>query len=607
MHQLSVSGPLPEGITVRRRPVLLVLSLVGLLAVVTPTARAVAPSQQYGDVTFPKDEHAHLDGLDYWWGAAEVVTTGGNQYTVSVAYTSFAGYIATGQQITPHQGPYRGQMLLTEQGPAEWGHPDATPGHFLGTATAYVPGVSELVRLQTIDATTGAAVDSFERTSLDEARYRFRIDQLQAKVHPDGARIEMHTDLDILMRDGAPLLAGGRGTWIYGTNDYFGGYPTRSFQYSQAAQTITGSIAIQQPDGSMLTEDVDPSQSSMEIVHEYDATPEDIPVGLALATMSQLHHRFVQEYQGGIPWELMYFDLGNGAQLQLLVQAYHETENGTVGNAGGVFHVPTYRVMGTVRLPDGQSVVMDDRLFVEHLEYREIVGRVPTTFVAVTGQWTQAWRLRVGFPGGTGTAGDGTTVDVPPFDLGIVPFVDKSDTFVDANGDGLNQRLALRIAGLWDRCPVDGAGWSEQIVNWTGYTDDDPWYTGGDVPDVPASCVPDAEVGARNGNGKPLTPKGETPPLPDPTTPSEGCSAGMGQPAATCTYTATHEGGIGGYASEPGGWTVTIERVGRDPIVVHGFIGMTTYGCGIIQPGDVVHAEAGDGSWVSPGNPITCN
>lgn len=602
-----------EGTTVRRRPVLLVLPVLALLALVVPTARAagipgVAPSQKYGDVTFPADEHAHIDGLDYWWGAAEVVTTAGNQYTVSLAYTSFAGYIATGQQITPHQGPYAGKMLMTAQGPAEWGHPDATPTRYLGTASVYVPGVSELARLATIDtADNGKVVDSFERTTLDAQRYRFRIDHDDAEVHPSGERISMDADLDILMRDGAPLLAGGRGTWIYGTNDYFG-YPSRSFQYSQAAQTITGSIAIEQPDGSVVSEEVDATRSSMVLVHEYDASPEDIPAGLALATATQLNPRFVQEYQGGIPWELMYFDIGNGAQLQLLVQTYHDTENGTVGNAGGAFRVPTYRVMGTVRLPTGQSAAMDDRLLVEHLEYREIVGRVPTTFVAITGQWTQAWRLRVGFPGGTATAGDGSTVTIPPFDLGIVPFAEKSNTFVDANGDGLNQRVALRIAGMWDRCPVDGAGWSELIVNWTGHTDQDPWFTGGDLPEVPAGCTENAVVGTQNGNGLPLTPSPKAPPLPDPTTAPEGCSAGtsMGQPPS-CTFTATHEGAIGGYASEPGGWTVTITRAGRDPIVVRGFTGFTTYGCGIIQPGDVVHAEARDGSYVSTGNPLTCN
>ena len=598
---------------VRRRRILPGVAVLGLLAFVGPLARgdgllrSGASAQQFGDLTFPLDEHAHIDGLDYWWGAAEVVTTGGNQYTVSLAYTSFFGAVVAGHQVTPHQGPYAGQMLLTEEGPAEWGHPAAEPGRFVSTATAYLPAVSELVRLQTVDTSAGgASVDSFERTSLEAFRYRFRIDQGAAEVHPSGSRVQLHVDLDIQMRDGAPLLAGGRGTWIYGTADYFGGYPSRSFQYSQAAQALNGTLAIGQPDGSVLAEQVDPSRSSMVLVHEYDATPEDIPAGLALTTATQLHHRFVQEYQGGIPWELMYFDIGNGAQLQLLVQAYHDTENGTVGNAGGVFGVPTYRVMGTVRLPSGQSVAVDDRLFVEHLEYREIVGRVPTTFVAITGQWTQAWRLRVGFPGGAAVAGDGTTVEIPPFDLGVVPFADKTNTFVDANGDGLNQRVALRIFGTWDRCPVDGAGWSELIVNWTGHTDQDPWYTGGDVPDVPGTCTPDAGVGARDGNGLPLTPPGDRPPLPDPTTPPEGCSAGTGQ-APACTFTATHEGAVGGYAAEPGGWTVTIGRAGRDPIVVHGFTGVTTYACGTIQPGDVVHAEAGEGSYVSAGNPLTCN
>jgi hypothetical protein len=30
---------------------------------------------RYGFVTFPEDEHQHLDGWDYWWGAADLVTT----------------------------------------------------------------------------------------------------------------------------------------------------------------------------------------------------------------------------------------------------------------------------------------------------------------------------------------------------------------------------------------------------------------------------------------------------------------------------------------------------------------------------------------------------
>jgi hypothetical protein len=301
----------------------------------------------------------------------------------------------------------------------------------------------------------------------------------------------------------------------------------------------------------------------------------------------------------------MYFDIGNGAQLQLLVQTYFDTEDGTIGNAGGLFSVPTYRVMGTIRLPNGKSAVMDDRLFVEHLEYREIIGRVPTTFVYVFGQWTQAWQYRVGFPGGTATAGDGTTVTIPPFDLGITPFVDKAETFVDADGNGLDQRIALRIAGTWDTCPVDGTGWSELIVNWTGRTDQDPWYTGGDLPAVPKRCQKTAVVGAQDGNGLSLDPPGANPPLPDPTTPPEGCMAGVDQPV--CTFTATHDGAIFGYAAEPGDWTVTITRAGREPIVVPGFFGTSMYACKIIQPGDIVRAEAGEGSYVSAGIPLYCN
>ena len=72
----------------RRLPIVVVLSMLcGLLAFVVPSVRAAQlPSvglpgaggtQHYGDLTFPKDEHTHYDGLDYWWGAAEVVTASG--------------------------------------------------------------------------------------------------------------------------------------------------------------------------------------------------------------------------------------------------------------------------------------------------------------------------------------------------------------------------------------------------------------------------------------------------------------------------------------------------------------------------------------------------
>ena len=413
----------------------------------------------------------------------------------------------------------------------------------------------------------------------------------------------MHVDLDIDMRDGAPLLAGGRGTWIYGTADYFGGYPSRSFQYSQAAQTINGSIAIQQPDGSVLAEQVDPSRSSMVLVHEYDATPEDIPVGLALTTATQLHHRFIQEYQGGIPWELMYFDIGNGAQLQLLVQAYHDTEHGTVGNAGGVFSVPTYRVMGTVRLPNGQSAAVDDRL---------------SSSTSSTGRSSGGCRPRSSPSPASGprrgACGSGSPAAPPPRATARPspsrPSTSASsrsptgaDTFVDANGDGLNQRVALRIAGTWDRCPVDGAGWSELIVNWTGQTDRGPVVHGRRRPRgaeavheeghgrCPGRQRPAAHADGRGRRRCPIRRRRRR------AAPPASVSR------ASCTFTATHEGAVGGYAAEPGGWTVTIERAGRDPIVVRGFTGTTTYGCGIIQPGDVVHAEAGEGSYVNAGNP----
>ena len=39
-------------------------------------ARAAAASAQtYGDLQFPEDEHEHPDGWNFWWGAADLMTS----------------------------------------------------------------------------------------------------------------------------------------------------------------------------------------------------------------------------------------------------------------------------------------------------------------------------------------------------------------------------------------------------------------------------------------------------------------------------------------------------------------------------------------------------
>src|SRR5438105_8596556 len=157
---------------------------------------APGPTGGHGFVDFPRDEHQHVDGWDYWWGAANVVTESGNQYTVGMAYTSYNGYGASGYQLFPRQGPYAGESIMTMDGPAEWGHPGEPAGRFVRQMSAYVPGVSDLLRLDTLDTNAGMkVVDRWERTSLGSNSYHLRIDQDRARVHPSGTSLQFVADL----------------------------------------------------------------------------------------------------------------------------------------------------------------------------------------------------------------------------------------------------------------------------------------------------------------------------------------------------------------------------------------------------------------------------
>ena len=99
-------------------------ALVALLASAAP-----AQAQQYGDLTFPDDEHAQLTSWDYWWGAGEIETKSGNRYIVGMAFTSLEQLsVSAGYQIWPMQGPYKGKSIMTMDGPVEWGHPAQPAG-----------------------------------------------------------------------------------------------------------------------------------------------------------------------------------------------------------------------------------------------------------------------------------------------------------------------------------------------------------------------------------------------------------------------------------------------------------------------------------------------
>ena len=488
---------------------------VAAAAITTALTASPASAQRYGFVEFPKDEHQHVDGFDYWWGTADVTTKEGNRYTVGVAFDSFFGAGVTGHEVFAHQGPYLHKSILTEDGPAEWGHPNKTTVDRIST---YLPGLSDLLSYETLDpADNMKQIGLWQRTSPDKQTYHLRIDDSQAKVHPDDKRVKLLVDLNADM-PGPPLLAGGTGQWWYGIPETYH-YPSRSFHYVQATRKLTGTIAIQQPDGTFKHEKVVPAKSGLEMIHEYDASPEDIPGGLAAAEATQLHERYPWYYQGGMPWELIFLDLKNHAQLMLAVMAFHDTKQGTITPIVGN-EQPTYRVLATLKLPDGRSVPLDDALHVEHLDYRTIIGKVPTFMVQKTGAWTQAWDFRVSYPGGRVKAGDGTTAKVPPFDLGLTPQFGKADPEPDAQGNRLTQRLAFDAAGSYAGCPVHGYGWAELIIDWWGKEKRDPWYTGGKVPSVPDHCGSQAADPPGGPTGD-LSPPADDPP---PHVAARGCA-----------------------------------------------------------------------------------
>jgi hypothetical protein len=579
-----------------------VMVLVGTL-VAPARGQTSSASEHFGALEFPRDENLHPDGRDYWWGAAELVTTAGNHYTLGLAFDAANGYAADGHELYPHTGPYSGETVATEEGGTNWGHPDQPAGRFVSTASAYVPGVRELLNYKTVDTQEGGkTVAQWQRTSLADHTYHLLIDDDAARVHPTGQLVRLGVDLQSHMRK-PPLLAGGTGRWWYEVPETFG-YPSRSFQYMQAADELTGTLQLGQPDGSVAHETVDPTKSTLEMVHEYDAGPEDIPVGLGLTLLSQLNERYAQYYQGGLTWELLFADLRNGAQLMVAVLAYHDTDSATLHPVIGK-NMPRYIVSTTLRLPTGESVSLGNDSRVEHLDYRTLIGQVPTFDVSIDGIWKEAWGYRVSYPGGT-VAGPKGPVAVPAFDLGFNPEWAKNQPTQDAAGNGQTQRIPFAVGGNYAGCPVNGFAWSELIVNWYGHEGDDPWYTGGSLPPTPAGCGVPSGTGSgisSGGGGSGGTPPGVFVPSVQPDT---GCGA-YNPGAPTCTYVAKTNAGIAGYGSAPGGWTVTITRPGlTGPLVVKSLGGSQTYQCGTIRTGDSVWVSTEPGSFVSIGNPGFC-
>ena len=565
-----------------------VVALGALLAAAAP-----AQAQRYGALEFPRDEHQHGSGWDWWWGAAHIVARSGHRYTLGYDFDSFGGVPAASEELFPLDGPYKGLTVTSMDGSEGWGHPAQTPGRFEYRESAYVPGVSELLSWDALDMLDGGrSIASLRRTTLARSDYELRLDNAQARVHPTGKLVKLATDLHADMKS-PPLLAGGDGLWWYALPQHTHGPPSRSFQYMQAARRLTGTFALEQPDGSLLREEVDPAASRMVLVHEFDASPDDLGARTAEAETTQVHPRMGPYYQGGVPWELAFVDLDNGAQLMVALLAYQDSRDGTLKSTNP--GMPTYAVNATLRLANGRSVPVND-IHVEHLSYRRLAGIVPTMFVYVDGVWTQAWTFRVSYPGAHG---------VPPFDLGLTPQIGKDEPKLDDKGQGLTQRVPFAAAGSYAGCPVHGFAYTELIINWYGHENDDPWFSGGSPPPVPDRCRDDLPTPPGGTIGK-LEPPPDGRPLDVGTDP--GCSIENPRETRSCSFDATMNGAATGYGANPGDWTVTITHPGDPaPVVIKGFGGAQMYPCGAIKPHDHVVVTAKPGATVGAGNPFaTC-
>lgn len=604
----------PHGVGVilaRANRVLLGGVLVLALALAGPAASA---STRYGDLTFPDHEHAQPSSWDYWWGAASLVTESGNRYVLGLAFTSFDGVTSAAYQVWPLQGPYEGESIMTMEGPPEWGHPEQPPSRFVHTMTVnprprpgrlgYLPSregshpgsstLDQRLKLDELDTEDGLkSVSRWERISLDRESYRLTLDQAAAKVHPSGERVRLEVELRADMRT-PPLLAGGTGRWFYGVPEDFG-YPSRAYQYQQGAKRLTGVLRLEQPDGTILREQVDPTRSTMTMTHESNPK-EAIPTGIALAASTQLHPRYVQSYNQQWPWELVYADLGNGAQLMFDLQTYHDTPRGVVDHPNH----PTYRVLATLRLPSGESVRLDEKLHAEHLARRSLDGINGPYGPMFASPVVQAWSYRVSYPGGHERTPDGREVRVPPFDLGLVSPFDKNEPQGDERNNRLTQRVPFDVSGSYDGCPVRGFAWSELLANWYGWEERDPWYNpDGELPQTPKQCGEGVQQPPLGTTGV-LSPPSE--PVAPPDVRVEGCTADSSTPR--CEYVAEGSGSIGA-RGDPGGWTVRIRRPGRaEQVVITGHGGQQFYPCGTVRPGDRVVAEADPGSSVTVGDPF---
>ena len=156
-----------------------------------------------------------------------------------------------------------------------------------------------------------------------------------------------------------------------------------------------------------------------------------------------------------MPWDLIFVDLDNGAQLMLAALAFHETDKGTLTPLIGPDQ-PTYRVLATLRLPDGDRSRSTTSSHVEHLIYRRVVGRVPTFRFRSTGSGRKRGTSASATPAATSRAGDGARVTCRRSTSGWCRS-SKAEPALDERGNGMAQRVPFVARGSYGGCPVRGS------------------------------------------------------------------------------------------------------------------------------------------------------
>src|SRR3954470_12647600 len=99
------------------------LVIAALAGAIAAAAAPAAGAQRYGSLEFPRDEHQHVTGWDWWWGAAHVGTRPARRYALGYAFASYGGVAGASEELFPLDGASKGLTVTSMDGSEGWGHP----------------------------------------------------------------------------------------------------------------------------------------------------------------------------------------------------------------------------------------------------------------------------------------------------------------------------------------------------------------------------------------------------------------------------------------------------------------------------------------------------